>query len=323
MRYSIFILILPVIFVLKGCYACEGTYTNLYSYGNNVGVSLAVVDDTSYYLVTYYDSVEIFKSSNQGKYWAKQHSFDKRWIYWSSLLNDENLYIVMKNRTDTCHVISRFNLSKKTTTVLSLPDSLYWGSGSAFWFGNDRKYRLLLKSKTNKNLRGVYIVNAGFEEVLLERMLPDSCQSDCYVTVDSILVYKSKITNNVVISYPHKEEVLIALKNKRPWLYAEGKVYLTADTDSTDNNIYSFNLANQTIDTIPSYPLRKRIYYVGKDMLITTSSNENHKLIYGITKDNGITWRGINSNYVFPYCSTIYNGELLFFECGNFRSYKL
>ena len=76
-------------------------------------MSLSIANDTSFFLVTYRDSIEIFKSRNQGRFWTKQHSYDGKWIYWSSLLSDDNMYIVMQNREDKSHIISRFSISKK------------------------------------------------------------------------------------------------------------------------------------------------------------------------------------------------------------------
>lgn len=306
--------------ILQSCYLFEGTYTNLWQYENNYGMSLSIANDTSFFLVTYRDSIEIFKSRNQGRFWTKQHSYDGKWIYWSSLLSDDNMYIVMQNREDKSHIISRFSISKKTTSILSLPDSLYWGA--SFWRGKDKYLRILLRSKNNEK-RSIYRINSSFDNILLERMIPDSSKNYVRIIDDSIVVYQSKKTNNVVISYPHKEEVFKALKDKHPWLYADGKVYLTADSDTTDHYIYTINLINNQIDTIPHYPFLSAVRYVNKDTIVTEMIARKYHRLYGVTKDYGQTWKGIDPHIVFVNCKTVYKGKIYIFENGNFRSYPL
>jgi len=63
MNYKRIILFVLLLVIIRGCYLFEGTYTNLWQYGNNMGLSLDIANDTSYYLVSKYLKVEIKEGS--------------------------------------------------------------------------------------------------------------------------------------------------------------------------------------------------------------------------------------------------------------------
>lgn len=322
MRHKI-VLLIPIILIIKACTSFEWTHSNLYLYGNNIGMSLHIVNDTSFFLVTYRDSIEIFKSEDDGKNWNKLYSFEKKWFYESALMDDNNVYIAMKKKKDSLHAISKCSLYQDNIKTLLLPDSAYCEYGARLWMGSDNNLRLVL-CLTGKKNRALYRISEDFNSLIFERSLPDSIKAwNIYEINDFVLVYQTRNGKNIVINYPDREEVLSSLWNKTPCGVYDGKIYLTAHLDTTDYNIYSYSINDNTIDTIPSFSLPKIVSYVKEDTLLTTMLIEKNNKVIGITTDFGRQKKIIDINTVGIYCTCIYKGRLYVYNSGKIKSYGL
>ena len=113
-----------------------------------------------------------------------------------------------------------------------------------------------------------------------------------------------------------------SLKGRTPCLVSEGNLYLTS-LDSTDSNVYSYYLAKKSIDTIPSFPLPKYVFYAKQDTLVTRMRTNKHHIVFGEINNKGQSVKYFDPGLVFVYCTTVYNGKLYIYHNGQIRHYEL